>query len=118
MAKSVDNSKGKSGKDKPTGKKAQGGKAPAKRAAAKPARGKAQQKRAQAKGGKPAEKRGLMRFLRDVRIELGKVTWPTRKDLVQSTIVVLVAVAIAVVYTGILDFVFSKSIDLLLNVLT
>ena len=118
MAKSVNNNTGKSGKDKPPGKKAQGGKAPAKRAAAKPARGKAQQKRAQAKGGKPAEKRGLMRFLRDVRIELGKVTWPTRKDLVQSTIVVLVAVAIAVVYTGILDFVFSKSIDLLLNVLT
>ena len=41
-----------------------------------------------------------MKFLRDVRIEMGKVTWPTRKDLVQSTIVVLVAVAIAAAYHG------------------
>jgi preprotein translocase subunit SecE len=114
VAKSVDNRKGRSGKDKPAGKKAQGGKA-----AAKPARGKAQQKpRAQARGGKPAEKRGFLRFLRDVRIEMGKVTWPTRKDLVQSTIVVLVAVAIATFYTGVLDFVFSKTVDLVLKVLT
>ena len=119
MAKSVDNKRGKSGKDKPAGKKARGGNVPAKRAAAKPARGKAQQKpRAQARGGKPAEKRGFMRFLRDVRIEMGKVTWPTRKDLVQSTIVVLVAVAIATAYTGVLDFVFSKAVDLVLSVLT
>ena len=44
-----------------------------------------------------------------MRIELGKVTWPTRKDLMQSTLVVLVAVAIATVYTGVLDFVFSKA---------
>ena len=119
MAKSVNNRNGKSDKGKPAGKKGQGGNAPARRAAAKPARGKAQQKpRAQARGGKPAEKRGLMRFLRDVRIEMGKVTWPTRKDLVQSTIVVLVAVAIATAYTGFLDFVFSKTVDLVLKVLT
>jgi preprotein translocase subunit SecE len=118
VAKSV-NSKGKPGKDKPSGKKPQNGKASARRPAAKPARGKTQPKaRAQARGGKPAEKRGFMRFLRDVRIEMGKVTWPTRKDLVQSTIVVLVAVAIATAYTGVLDTVFSKAVDLILRVLT
>jgi len=118
VAKSVNN-KGKPGKDKPPGKKPQNGKAPARRPAAKPARGKAQPKsRAQTRGGKPAEKRGFMRFLRDVRIEMGKVTWPTRKDLVQSTIVVLVAVAIATVYTGILDFAFSKIIDFALRHIT
>ena len=118
MAKSVNN-KGKPGKDKSSGKKPQNGKAPARRPAAKPARGKAQPKsRAQTRGGKPAEKRGFMRFLRDVRIEMGKVTWPTRKDLVQSTIVVLVAVAIATVYTGILDFAFSKIIDFALRHIT
>ncbi len=44
-----------------------------------------------------------------MRIELGKVTWPTRKDLIQSTIVVLVAVGIATAYTGVLDFVFAKA---------
>ena len=56
-----------------------------------------------------------MKFLRDVRIELGKVTWPTRKDLAQSTLVVLVAVAIAAIYTAVLDFGFSKLVDQVVN---
>jgi len=107
------------GKGKPTPKQAQGGKAVAKQAAAKPARGKGQPKsRKQARAAKSGEKRGLMKFLRDVRIELGKVTWPTRKDLVQSTLVVLVAVAIATAYTFGLDTVFAKSVDAILSVLT
>ena len=62
---------GKPGKGKPTPKQAQGGKAVAKRAAAKPARGKGQQKsRKQGRAAKPGEKRGLLKFLKDVRIEL------------------------------------------------
>ncbi len=118
MAKTANNDKGKSGKGKPTPKQAQGGKAVAKRAAAKPARGKGQQKsRQQARAAKPGEKRGLMKFLRDVRIELGKVTWPTRKDLIQSTLVVLVAVAIATVYCFGLDTVFAKTVDVILSVI-
>ena len=121
MAKTAGNSNSKSGsgKGKSAGKQAQGKKAVAKRADAKPARGKAQQKPQQkAKANRPAEKKGLMKFLRDVRIEMGKVTWPTRKDLAQSTLVVLVAVAIATAYSGVLDFVFSKVVDTVLSVLT
>jgi preprotein translocase subunit SecE len=53
-----------------------------------------------------------------VRVEMGKVTWPTRRDLIQSTLVVLVAVAIAAVYTGALDFVFQEFVDLVLKVIT
>ena len=56
--------------------------------------------------------------MRDVRVEMGKVTWPTRQDLVQSTIVVLVAVAIAAAYIGVLDLAFSEFVSLVLNVLT
>jgi len=105
--------KGKPGKGKPTPKQVQGGKA-----VARPARGKGQQKsRQQARAAKPGEKRGLMKFLRDVRIELGKVTWPTRKDLLQSTLVVLVAVAIATAYCFGLDTVFAKSVDVILSVI-
>ncbi|MCX6364842.1 MAG: preprotein translocase subunit SecE [Actinobacteria bacterium] len=118
MAQTANNDKGKpdKGKGKPTHKKAQGGKAVTKRAAAKPTSGKGQQKsRRQARAAKPGEKRGLMKFLRDVRIELGKVTWPTRKDLMQSTLVVLVAVAIATVYCFGLDTVFAKSVDVILS---
>jgi preprotein translocase subunit SecE len=108
--------KGRPGKGKPTPKQAQGGKAAAKRAPAKPVRGKGQQKSRQGRA-KPGEKRGLMKFLKDVRIEMGKVTWPTRKDLMQSTLVVLVAVAIATVYCFGLDTVFAKTVDMILTVI-
>ncbi len=119
MAKTANNKKGTQGKAKPSGKPAQDKKAVAKRADARPARAKSQQKSPQkARANRPAEKKGLMKFLRDVRIELGKVTWPTRKDLAQSTLVVLVAVAIAAIYTSVLDFGFSKIVDLVLNFLT
>ena len=114
MAKTANNKKGDPGKAKP----AQSKKAVAKRADAKPARGRSQQKPQQkAKANRPAEKKGFMKFLRDVRVEMGKVTWPTRKDLAQSTLVVLVAVAIATAYTGVLDFVFDKALAFVVNLL-
>ena len=59
----------------------------------------------------------ILNYFKEVKVELGKVTWPTRKDLIQSTIVVLVAVGIATVYTGVLDFVFSKAVDVVLSVI-
>jgi preprotein translocase subunit SecE len=119
VAKTADNSKGKPGKAKVAAKQAPAGKAVAKRADSKAAHGKAAQKsRLQARAAKPGEKRGFVKFLRDVRIEMGKVTWPTRKDLLQSTLVVLVAVAIATAYTLALDTVFSRLVDIVLNVLT
>ena len=42
-------------------------------------------------------------FLKEVRIELRKVTWPTRKDTVASTWVVLSVVLIFAVYFFIAD---------------
>jgi len=119
VAKTADNKKGDSGKAKPAGKPAPSKKTPAKRADAKPARTRSQQKPQQkAKANRPAEKKGFMKFLRDVRVEMGKVTWPTRKDLAQSTLVVLVAVAIAALYTGVLDTVFAKIVDVVVNFIT
>jgi preprotein translocase subunit SecE len=113
------NNKGNPGKAKSSGKPAQSKKSATKRADAKSARAKTPQKPQQkAKAGRPAEKKGFTKFLRDVRVEMGKVTWPTRKDLAQSTLVVLVAVAIATAYTGLLDLVFEKALNFVVNLLT
>ena len=49
----------------------------------------------------------LRTFLREVRIEMSKVTWPPRKELITSTGVVLVAVIIAGVYIGVWDFIWN-----------
>ena len=46
-------------------------------------------------------------FLREVRLEMKKVTWPPRKELVKSTGVVIVAVIIAAVFIGAFDQLWS-----------
>jgi len=46
-------------------------------------------------------------FLREVRIEMTKVTWLSRKDLLQATAVVIIAVVIAAVYIGVFDFIWN-----------
>ncbi len=51
---------------------------------------------------------GRMRtFFREVRIEMRKVTWPPRKELIKSTGVVIVAVIIAAVFIGVFDFIWN-----------
>jgi preprotein translocase subunit SecE len=42
-------------------------------------------------------------FLREVRTELKKVTWPAKKDTLSATGVVLVAVFIVALFLGIVD---------------
>ena len=44
-----------------------------------------------------------IQFLREVRIELKKVTWPTRKQTIGSTVVVLVLVMLIALYLGLVD---------------
>ncbi len=42
-------------------------------------------------------------FLREVKTELKKVTWPSRRDTLAGTAVVLVAVFIIALFLGIVD---------------
>ena len=120
MAKAVNNGKAQPGKSTASGKSEQAGKTVSKRADGKPSRSRAQAAaaRTRASSSKAGEKRSISRFLREVRIELRKVSWPTRKELVQSVIVVLVFVAIATLYTFVLDTVYSRAIDLVIRAIT
>jgi len=52
----------------------------------------------------------LSRFLREVVAELRKVIWPTRKQLVTYTIVVLVFVSFMVALVAGLDYVFAQGV--------
>ena len=44
-----------------------------------------------------------VQFLREVKIELKKVTWPTRKQTMGSTLVVIVLVMIISLFLGLVD---------------
>jgi preprotein translocase subunit SecE len=117
VAKAVNNGKAQQAKGTPGGgKPAQSSGAVGKRTDAKPARGKPQPKaKTRSKSG---DKKSIGTFLHEVRIELRKVTWPTRKELMQSTVVVLVAVAIMTTYTFVLDTAFSRFVELVISVIT
>jgi len=49
-------------------------------------------------------------FLREVRAEVRKVSWPTRRETVASTAVVLVAVFIISIFLGLVDLGLSRLI--------
>ena len=51
---------------------------------------------------------GARSFARGVRSELGRVSWPNRDQVRQSTMVVLIIVLVLAVYVAAWDFVFRN----------
>jgi len=45
----------------------------------------------------------FLKFLKEVRSELKKVTWPTKRELIGSTIVTVVVTVIISVFIGFVD---------------
>jgi len=56
-----------------------------------------------------------LQFLREVRVELRKVTWPTRKQTLGSTVVVIILVMIISLFLGIVDFGLSNLVRVVLQ---
>jgi preprotein translocase subunit SecE len=61
---------------------------------------------------------GPRAFLREVRQELRKVAWPTRREVFAYTVVVLVTVAVLTSFVFGLDFVISRGILVVFGVQT
>jgi len=59
--------------------------------------------------------RKLITFLKDVNLELKRVTWPNRDQIVSATAVVIIATLIVAVYLGAVDFVLSKVLHIVLS---
>jgi preprotein translocase subunit SecE len=55
-----------------------------------------------------------VQFLREVRVELKKVTWPSRKQTAGSTLVVIVLVFILGAFLGLVDISLSKLVQIVL----
>jgi preprotein translocase subunit SecE len=54
------------------------------------------------------ERASLARFLREVRLELRRVNWPSRREVASYSLVVLVAVALLTLYVAVLDQAFGQ----------
>jgi preprotein translocase subunit SecE len=81
---------------------------PTKATAAKPAKAsspKAPPKPSKAVQAKPNVFERIMKYFRDVRVEMQRVVWPDREEVIQSSLVVVVALAFFVVYVFAWDYV-------------
>lgn len=52
-------------------------------------------------------------FLKDVRLEAAKVSWPTRDELRDSTVVVLTTVLLVAAFIGVVDRLLTFVVGLL-----
>ncbi len=56
---------------------------------------------------KSDERKGVVasatEYIRDVRVEMNKVTWPSRNELRESTMVVIVMVILISIFIGVVD---------------
>ena len=58
----------------------------------------------------------IAKFFKDYKSEMKKITWMSWKDLVKATATVLVILAIAAVFVGLLDWGFSSLVNLLSSI--
>jgi len=57
----------------------------------------------------------IVQFVKEAKIELKKVKWPTRKELIDSTKVVLATSFLLAAFIGGIDFLLSQLISSLLG---
>jgi preprotein translocase subunit SecE len=56
------------------------------------------------------ERTGLAEYFRQVRAELRKVAWPTRAEVINYSIIVLIALLVMMMLIFALDYLFGKAI--------
>jgi preprotein translocase subunit SecE len=54
-------------------------------------------------------------FFREVRIELKKVTWPSRKETIAATTMVIILSILVALFLGLLDMGLAKAVSLILK---
>lgn len=54
-------------------------------------------------------------FISQVRSEVGKVTWPGRREVMLTTIMVFVMAALTATFFSLVDFAIRQGLSLLLN---
>lgn len=71
-----------------------------------------------AKASPPAKKKKghkVTKYLKDLKAEFKKVVWPSKKDLVKNTGIVLAFMVAAGIFVGGLDLIFSQLVKLMLG---
>jgi preprotein translocase subunit SecE len=75
---------------------------------AKSAETKGEQRRMDAPSQPRRERTSVSQFLREVRLELRRVNWPSRREVASYSLVVLVAVSLITLYIAVIDQFFGQ----------
>ncbi len=59
--------------------------------------------------------KAVLNYFKESKEELGKVTWPTKKQTIEMTIAVIVVVLIVGFYLGGIDFLLTKGLTWLIS---
>jgi len=59
--------------------------------------------------------KNILGYLAEVRLELSKVTWPKRNEVIKLTLTVFIISIIVGLYTGALDYIFTKMLGVLFS---
>ena len=72
--------------------------------------------KSQKNNDKPAVKKPnkIQKWWRETVGELRKVTWPTKEEALKMTKIVIVVVLATAIFLGVVDFIFSRLVGLLL----
>ena len=57
----------------------------------------------------------IFRFITEVKTEMKKVSWSTKKELISSTWIVVISVSLLALYIGIVDFLISRAVNLVIR---
>ena len=52
----------------------------------------------------------FIKFLKETKTELTKVTWPTKNEIIGSTIVTVVVSIVVSIFVGIVDFILNEGV--------
>lgn len=58
--------------------------------------------------------KGVIQYLKEVRLELSKVTWPKKQQIIKLTLIIFIISAAVGAYVGVLDYAFTKLLELLI----
>ncbi|MDF2686918.1 MAG: SecE/Sec61-gamma subunit of protein translocation complex [Clostridia bacterium] len=74
---------------------------------------KAQKQDKPEKKKKPSKIKSFITFCKEVKSELGKVVWPTPKQVINNTVVVIVVIVLSASFISLVDWLFKLAAGLL-----
>ena len=57
----------------------------------------------------------IQKFIGEVIAEMKKVSWTTRRELIDSTLIVILSSFLLGIFVGVIDFAFSKGVAVIIR---